>query len=194
MCGKKFLRIDHPIRNGAETLARIVKEKDICYECAFWTNLIDEPPDGLQVTGGKCYNVLPFIENPTIYMTLGSGGNTRYFLTNDYELIKSNDVWFIGTIPQRFKEHLPNTGWFCSKKVYEKWSNFNGRCYERGCFDRYKCLRFKTEIEIQEGAFNSLPPVWKYGDECCRDFINTDEIENYVSPIKPKNGTNKEND
>lgn len=194
MCGKKFLRIDHRVYCCEQSLLEYVKEKDICYECAFWTSLIDNPPDGLQVTGGKCYKVLPFIDNPTIYMTLGGNGKVRYFLTNEYKLIKSNDVWLIGAIPQRFKSQLPETGWFCSKKAYEKFLSFDGRCYEKGCFDRYKCLRFRAEIELDEGAFNTLPQVWNYGDEHCRDFINTDELDNYVSPIKPKNGTNKEND
>ena len=183
VCDKKFIKVDR-VTKGDDDLTHIVNERQVCYECAYWLNLIANKPDAMQVANGICYQVLPFIEEPTLSMLLGGGGAKRFFVTKDKQVIKSNDVWVIGKIPKRFREQLPDTGWFCDKKVYGKLLRFNSLCREVGCLDRYKCFRFMVELELENGPFNQLPRKWNVGDEHCRYFINTDWIENYVSPIE----------
>lgn len=184
VCNKKFIKIDRTVHED-DDLSAYAEEHKMCYECAYWSVFLESPrPEGLQVTGGVCYQVLPFVEEPTIYMLLGSRGEKRYFVTRQLEVIKSNDVWRIGRIPERFRDKLPDTGWFCNKSIYGKITNFNKRCNEIGCLDRYKCLRFKYELELENRPFNKVPEDWVAGGEHCLYFINTDLLENYVSPIK----------
>ena len=196
VCNKKFIKIDRTATDG--DLSSYVEERKMCYECAFWSDFIEKPkPNGLQVVNGVCYLVLPFIEKPTIFMLLGGGGKKRFFVSKERKVFKSNDVWLIGTIPAQFRDKLPDTGWFCDRRVYGKLLSFNRMCKEIGCFDRYKCFRFRTELELQNGPFNTIPDDWITGGEHCGFFINTDLVENYSSPIKietNEKGTEREND
>lgn len=182
VCDKKFLRIKR-VPKGADDLSGMVDSRHICYECAYWLQFIEKRPEHIQIANGVCYQIFPFIEEPTLSMLLGGDGKKRFFVTKDRQVIKSNDIWVIGTIPERFRDQLPDTGWFCNKSVYGRLFNFNKMCREVGCLDRYKCFRFRTELELENGPFNQLPKKWNVGDEHCRYFIHTDGIENYVSPI-----------
>ena len=183
-CGKLFLYERPPLRTSEAYL--FVKEQGMCFECGYWSGLIAKPPEYMQIASGICYNVMPYVENPTISMILGGKGKRVFFITKDMKAIKSNDVWLIGTIPSLFRDRLKDTGWFCDGKTYKKILNFDKKCNAIGCLDRYKCFRFRTELEIKNGPFNEVPENWEDGGEHCRRFVNTDLICDYQSPIKHK--------
>ena len=182
VCGKKFVHYERPPKND-DDLTVYTSKHNVCYECAFWLTFIDNKPKELQVANGIAYKIFPFIEEPTLSMLLGGNGKKRFFVTKDRQVIKSNDVWVVGTIPQHFRDKLPDTGWFCNKSVYGRILRFNKMCKEVGCLDRYKCFRFRTDLELENGPYNTLPKGWETGDEHCGFFVNTEGIENYVSPI-----------
>lgn len=184
VCNKKFLRYDRKVEAGIADSWEYVREHKVCFECGFWMQLIEHRPDGLQVINGVCYRILPFVDEPKFTMLLGSNGKKYYFVTTDRKPFKSNDVWRIGVVPQQFRNQLQDTGWFCDKSVYGRLLNFDKMCKEVGCLDRYKCFRFRTELEIKNGPYNEVPKKWVVGGERCRYFINTDKIKNYVSPLQ----------
>lgn len=183
-CGKKYLRMEYKLKKEISEVHNYVKEHEVCFECGYWLYLIEHKPEGLQIANGICYKILPFVEKPGFTIMLGSKGKTFFFVTKEKEVIKSNDVWRIGKIPERFRDRLPDTGWFCDRRVYEKLSKFNKPCKAMGCLDRYKCFRFNTELELENGPFNEVPKNWITGGEHCKHFLNTDLIENYVSSIQ----------
>lgn len=179
VCKKTFLYEGPPLRVSEGYL--YVKDHGMCFECGYWSGFINKGLENVQIANGVVYKIMPYIEAPPIYMTLGGNGKTRYFVTKDLHAYKSNDVWLIGTVPLMFRDRLKDTGWFCEKSVYRKISLFNKTCNERGCFDRYKCFRFNYALEKEKGAFNCVPDDWVDGGEHCRYFVNTDLIFNYNS-------------
>jgi len=191
LCGKKFFypeflekEVDRYVASG------------LCFECGYWRKFLDHIPRHLQVTNGKCYKVLPFVSNKEPYMTLGGNGKKRYFVTKELKPIMSNDVWFIGTIPERFRYRLADTGWFCNESAYKSLCKFNKKCMEAGCLDRYRCFRFDTSIELKNGPYNTIPSDWVLKGEHCGFFLDTEKIIDYISPITPitNETTEKEND
>ena len=155
---------------------RMDKEK-ICYECAYWKNLIDYPLPHMEIVGNKCMRVLPEVPKRDKSMLLGGKGKLRYFVRTDFSLVRSNDVWSIGVVPERFRKQLPKTMSEVTKNVYLKIQKNGHKCSARGCFDRYNCFRYNLELEKDHtGAFNKVPPTWKVGNEKCKDFINLTEI------------------
>jgi len=181
VCGKKFAYLN--TMSFINTSYNLVTKEKMCFECAYWTYFINNPPSDIQIADGKCYRVLPFVDTPDMFTLLGGGGTVRYFVTKDFKTIKSNDVWTIGTIPPAFRDKLPDTGWFCDKRIYLRIEHFDRKCSEIGCFDRYKCLRFRTELELKNGAFNQVPDNWIKGEEHCSRFTDTDLVYNYKSPL-----------
>lgn len=186
VCKKKFFRAEYSLKRSSNDILDYAKENGVCFECAYWLHLMKHKPKGFQVANGIAYRVLPFIEQPTISMLLGSKGKKYYFVTKRRKLIKSNDVWVIGKIPERFRKDISDTGWFCDKRVYGRLLRFDRLCKEVGCLDRYKCFRFDTKLELKNGPFNKVPEKWVIGGERCGFFINTDLIKDYISPLNNK--------
>ena len=166
--------------NTDDRITMIMDREKICYDCAYWKNLINYPPPNMEIVGNTCLKVFPKVEKKEKTMLLGGKGKIRFFIRTDWsELVTSNDIWPIGTIPEIFKEQLKPTLIELPKNIYKKLEKYNRRCKARGCFDRYNCFRYELEIEKDKiGAFNKIPPAWKVGNEHCRYFINLTEIQN----------------
>ena len=173
LCGKKIL--DYGYRNG-ETYNSMSKS-ELCYECAFWLNLIDNPVDGQEVILGKCYRVHEG-GRKRFFKTYGSK-RVLYILKKDGTAMKTNDVWPLGDVPERFKDKLPDTAYWIGKKEFNRLKNGVRRCKAKGCMDRYHCLLFDYRTEFDRRPFNFVPNTWKVGDECCRDFVNILNIKGY---------------
>lgn len=163
--------------NKMDKVARMMDKEQICYDCAYWKNLIVKPPSNMEVVGSSCLRVFPKVQKKTKTMILGGKGKLRYFIRTDWsEMFSSNDVWPIGTIPENFRNQLPATLIEIPRNVYYILEKNKRRCSARGCMDRYHCLRYKLEIEDKLGAFNKVPSTWKVGNERCKFFINLKRI------------------
>ena len=182
-CGKKYFM------QGFSTEDRITMMMDrekICYDCAYWKNIINYPLPYMEVVGNICIKVMPKVKKKEKTMLLGGKGKIKYFIRTDWsELVSSNDIWQIGTIPEVFREQLPPTLIELPKNIYKRLEKYMGRCKARGCFDRYNCFRYNLEVEKDKiGAFNKIPPAWQIGNEHCKHFINLDEITNDDGSVK----------
>lgn len=172
-CGTKILFM------GYDTGGRIgylMDKKNICYECAFWQNIIDYPPEHYEIVGSKCLKIMPLVKDKDRSMILGGKGKRRFFMRPDLTVFVSNDVWNIGTIPVHLRGQLPPTAFEITKRAYATLTKNPKRCIARGCFDRYHCARYKIELEDETGPFNKVPLSWKTGDERCRSFMNKQKI------------------
>ena len=175
LCGKKIWMQGY---NAQNHIAYIMNQKGICYECAFWEELIAYPPQYMEVINRQCMRLHPVANKKDKTLTLGGKGKMRYFLRTDGSLIQSNDIWIIGTVPDRFLHRLPATAIEITLKAYRQLNKSTKRCYARACFDRYHCFRFERTLENDErGAFNVVPAKWKVGDEHCGFFINIQDIK-----------------
>lgn len=173
-CGSQMLFQGYNIQSR---FAHIMQKEGICYECAYWMDIAAYPPDYMEVVGNICMRIYPLADKKDKSIILGGKGKTRYFMRPDLSLVKSNDIWIIGTIPERFKSAFKTTVVEIPINIYRRLSLNNKKCEARACFDRYHCIRYDIELENNEnGAFNTVPANWKLGGEHCKYFINKQNI------------------
>lgn len=148
----------------------------LCHDCANWLDYINADKPYMEILGGTCYDVLPPQKDVGPGDMLG-GGHMRYILKKDGSTKKSNDIWKIGVVPSHMKNLFPNTGWWISCKNYRNLRFGWYQCDNKGCLDRYNCLRYDITKETE--PYNIIPNDWSVGDEKCPIFVNTLEIEDY---------------
>lgn len=165
------------VYDANDKIARLMNKEGLCYDCAYWENVYRNPPKDIEFLGNRCLKILPMVKKRDKTMLLGGKGKLRYFVRNDLSVIRSNDIWTIGTVPENYREKLPSTIREITNAAYKKLSKHSRKCMARGCFDRYNCIRYRIELENDHiGAFNEVSPFWKVGGENCKDFVNTKEI------------------
>ncbi|NDV63966.1 hypothetical protein [Bacteroides sp. 224] len=155
-------------------LTQLMKQRNICFKCAFWLDKIENPNPNREIIDGQHCTFHPS-QNERSYFQ-GCGGREFYILRNDKSLAMSNNVWFQGKIPDRFRESLPNTAQFISKRTYTKLKNNSFQCKAKGCWDRYHCLRYDISIEEGAGPWNIIPKTHNPGEENCESFINKNKL------------------
>jgi uncharacterized protein YlaI len=155
-------------------LVKLMGERNICFQCAFWSDKIEKPLLGREIINGEHFVFHPCQDKPLVFQ--GFGGREFYALLNDNSLIMSNNVWHQGKIPERFCEKLPDTARFISKKTYKKLINDSFKCRAKGCWDRYHCIRYDISIEESTGAWNVIPGTHIPGEENCESFINKNQL------------------
>ncbi len=176
-CQKCDKKIWMPGFNTQNHITHIMDKKNLCYDCAFWEELIAYPPEYMEIVNNQCLRLHPVGNNKDKTLILGGKGKMRYFMRHDGSLIQSNDIWVVGTIPERFASQLPATAVEITSKAFKKLTTSNRKCFARACFDRYNCFRYDRSLENDErGAVNAIPPKWKVGDEHCGFFLNIEEV------------------
>ncbi len=172
-CGKRIW--DQGYDQESRISYIMVRDK-VCYDCAYWKELIDYPPEYLEILGNQCIRIHPVADKKNKALLLGGKGKMRYFMRKDGALLQSNDIWVIGTIPERFREALPSTISEITLRAYKQLKKSPKKCKARACMDRYHCWRFNLELEKECGPFNAIPPKWNVGDEHCGYFIPLKDI------------------
>lgn len=162
--------------NKEHRLSYIMKRDKVCYDCAFWEDIIEYPPKYTEVVGTKCIKICPGISKKELGVTLGGKGKTRYFMRPDMSLLCSNDIWNIGEIPERFRDKLKPTLTEITEKAYKQLTRNDKLCQARACFDRYHCFRYNIALEKEDGPYNTVPQNWRIGNEHCGFRIDPSEI------------------
>lgn len=147
----------------------------ICHQCAYWNNIINNPPINMEIIGGNVYIANPFVHRP-LQTIKGHFGKEFYIRRHDKSILRINNLWNLGKIPERFRKYLPDTANFLSLMTYQKLSKDTHECHAKGCWDRYHCLRYNLQTE-KDGSFNSVPASHHIGDEHCPSFINVNELK-----------------
>lgn len=173
-CGARMLFQGYNIQNR---FAHTMNKEGICYDCAYWKDIIAYPPDHLEIVGDLCMKVYPVSDKSDKSVILGGRGKMRYFRRPDHSLFTSNDVWVIGKIPGRFKSEFKTTAIEISLNTYRRLTKDNRKCKARACFDRYHCFRYDLALEDDDmGAYNSVPTNWVPGDEHCKYFMDMGKL------------------
>lgn len=181
-CGKPYFM--HNMYTNSE-IYRLMDDMRMCWECAYWERFLLAPPDHLEVIGNRCYQVLPFVDSPDIYQILGGGGEVKYLLKRDGSCIKANDIWWLNIIPWQYQQQLQPTGWWVTKKFYDRFVKMKKLCTAKGCLDRYHCYRYLYQQEFDQEPYNYVPRDWVVGDERCPAFLPLREIQGYDEYVKP---------
>ena len=170
-CGSHFNLRDFDIKLP---LPKIMQRERLCFTCAFWKDKINNPLPNRQIIDGAHYTFSPWAIQPQTF--IGHGGQVFHILLNDGAVIRSNNVWCQGEIPERFRSMLPNTARFITKKAYNKLkSQPLFKCQSKGCWDRYHCFWYDMTLE-ENGAWNKIPNSHKVGDECCESFLDKSQV------------------
>lgn len=174
ICGRKFLAM------GLQKtkLGSYAKDHSLCLECAKWAQLSENRPKDLEIIDGVAYKCLPHIRKE-YGMHLGGEGKERLIIHPDGTYRFSNDIWTIGTIPERFRNILPNTGWWIDIKYLCRLKRGVLHCRGKMCYDRYHCFRYDYKQEYGIGPYNILPKDHVAGSENCKEFIDIRDITNY---------------
>lgn len=174
-CGKKFWNHGWAF----SPLGEFAKRKEVCLECARWLDYIRKQHKDHIIIDGVIYRVLPK-QKKAYGVILGSKGKIKFILKKDRTAIESNDIWVVGTIPELFRDKLPDTGWWVTDKTMGKrLVSEDFKCEGRQCYDRYHCYRYDYTQEFEEGPFNAIPKDWIVGDERCGSFVNIQCIKGY---------------
>lgn len=171
-CGKK---IDTYHFNQDYYVYKYMAERHVCKDCAIWIEKIESRPEYTEIINHNYYNVYPYMSELLNYTLLK--GKTRFILRSDNTISKSNNIVFVGQIPAHFWEFAKDTAVFISEPAYRNIKSKNGPliCQNKGCWDRHRCLWYAENMAPIE-EFNKIPNTHQYGQECCPDFINKEEI------------------
>ena len=181
-CGKTYFAYN---MYSNSVVVKIMEQKQVCWECAYWENFIMTPPDHLEVIGNRCYQIFPYVEKTDVFQILGGGGETGYFLKKDGTCAPVNDVWWINVIPWQYQQQFQPTGWWVTRNFYRKYMRMRKPCTAKGCLDRYHCYRYQYQQEFGKEPYNIVPKDWVVGDERCPAFLPLSEIKGYDEYVKP---------
>ena len=114
-CGKKYW----PLSVADSPITKKMMEEQVCYDCANWKTLIEQPKEHGEIIAGIYYDFLPpqKIDAPGLFL---GGERMKYIYKKDGTVKKSNDIWKVGEVPITFREQLPDTGWWITKKLFER--------------------------------------------------------------------------
>jgi hypothetical protein len=121
-CGKTYIKnLDRDVYLGAN-----------CFDCSFWLRKTDYPEDISDkrvVVDGNHY----MISAVTDTYPQGFGGKLFIIQFFDGRIIKTNNLWSQGTIPDRFREMLPDNAVFLSTEDQPSTaSSYSGNIFNEG--------------------------------------------------------------
>ena len=167
-CGK---RIPDLYFSRSSKVHRKMLKECLCWECAFWSGIVRKKRK-YDVIGGKCYLLLPEQGRMKRPAMLGMDGKKFCIMRKDFTTVSTNDAWLIGTVPENFREELPDTAWIITPRAYRILRKRGGICKNRYCMDRYHCLFYKWWDEDEAEIISRIPKDWRTGDEMCPSFLN----------------------
>ena len=173
ICGNPIDFGEYSIR---EKIPQIMFQKNLCWECAYWEDKVDNPDPQMEIIDG-CY----YIFQPWVYMwtpdPFRQDNRQYYAVRNDKTLVRTNNAITVGRIPERFREKLPNTARLVKRKTWNLLKKNGGtKCSNKGCWDRYHCFFYDLDTEKENGPWNIVPNNHKVGSEKCPIFVNKDAI------------------
>lgn len=176
-CGKSedleaFRSIDTP-------LVRKMRGGQLCFDCAYWQEWLDNPEPETIVISGKLYKM------------------TKPFQISNLRQARAKDMFFViepnankaytcqglilrGTVPAHFQQFLPDQYKFITKDEYCRIYRYNAEmCLSKGCFDRYRCIWYRADIAEPDEPWNTIPQNYQIGSENCPSFVDKDGKHNY---------------
>lgn len=152
-----------------------MKGKHLCFTCAFWIDKIQHPLPGYEIIDGNLYKFNGWDNTREIPDEMRT--DSYYIVHNDSTTRRSNRVQYLGHVPDRFRDRLPDTGRFVTVRAYYRLKDFPFfQCEKKGCWDRYHCHFFNVEEMEKNGAWNEVPSNYKIGSEGCEVFLDKTKV------------------
>jgi hypothetical protein len=82
----------------------------VCHSCVFWLEKIETPIKGRAIINGTHYVAHPRSGSPSDVLGFGGREHTIYWF--DGRTMSTNDLWYQGEIPERFRDRLPDDAEF----------------------------------------------------------------------------------
>ena len=82
-----------------------------CFRINFWNEIVAEKNKHI-IINGECYYDEGNIDNPNRHSFLGCAGRRFWIRFNDGRTITTNNLWCQGTIPEDFRDKLPDNAEF----------------------------------------------------------------------------------
>jgi hypothetical protein len=89
-----------------------LEERQLCFSCNFWQNIVNRgtQPNCVIIDGNHFWISKDEPQTPTNW--LGFGGRKFTIRFNDGRVVTTQNMWHEGSIPQHFREQLPdNATW-----------------------------------------------------------------------------------
>lgn len=184
VCEKCGAKIRDALFNESSPTYATMQEKEYCWSCAYWSDVIRKRGKDLEVINGVCYDFQPRQRFPIpSHVYLGMDGKNMFILRNDGQVKRSNDVWLIGNVPEAFRKELSDTAIEITNQAFAVLSRRRIECRDKGCFDRYQCIYYNNSREELTGPYNKIPENWVPGSENCNSFLSEEELKNFTPTI-----------
>lgn len=170
-CGK---HCDLEYYDHQAPLAIRMRQKSLCFHCAFWDLFKIEQPERYEVCDGKIYEY----GDPLFLINTKSGNvRTRYVWHYDRSIKRIHFSRFIGEVPA--DQNIENTGKIITYELFKKLERKKRfSCRAIGCYDRYHCYWYDKELREPNGPWNEIPERHKVGDEHCQSFLDKETMFN----------------
>lgn len=150
-------------------------DQQLCFTCAFWMDKILNHNICNQIINGELLVFNPYTTSKPSHITF-TDNKTVYIQLTDGTVMRSNDIWSQGMVPEQFRSQLPDSAVYITKQAY---FNINKhpffQCHSKGCWDRYHCHWYDPNQEV-DGPWNEIPTSHKTGDECCESFLDKTKV------------------
>lgn len=158
--------------SGKYSLAQRIRQEQLCFDCLFWKDIIQNRPENTVVIDDGLWEYHPSADDfhkPDIR-------NTDYKCIYNPEtraLRHSLRYRLIGRIPKRFAADFPTEFRSVANEMYYRLQTYwCAQCNCKGCWDRYHCVWYDAAVMEPEGPWNRIPKSHVPGDEKCERFIN----------------------
>ena len=145
---------------SVNSISELIKKEYLCFSCAFWTDMINNPIRDGCIYKSCYYKALP-TDDPI-------KGLVCWVFEIKTHQVKQVKLVSYGKIPSNFLPALSNEYRVITQKTLEEINS--SRCFSKGCLDRYTCMRY--ELWKEKRPFNKVPKNYIAGTEKCYQFIN----------------------
>lgn len=176
-CGKREdLEAFRSLRNP---LVSKMRSEQICFECAYWLNWLENPEPDTITMNGKLYKLDPPLRQlPVCQATAKSLRFVIKIGTKEVYAVKN--MMLKGTVPAHLSHLIVDQYRFIARDEYCRIIGFNAEmCLSKGCFDRYHCLWYRKDIAEPNEPWNIIPKDYQIGGECCPSFIDKYKFNNH---------------
>lgn len=95
----------------------LMEQNQWCFECAYWQPHVDDPSNLLIVDNCAYVDCGKFSGDNTVKVPMLETSD-QYILKNTGQCIKSNNLLYVGTIPERLRYTLMDNATFVSRDTY----------------------------------------------------------------------------
>lgn len=173
-CGKE---IPPDLFFSQSPIARRMRLKQMCFDCAFWDDYMENKQSDTYVISGGLYVFFPLTSDT---WNKRKAKFRKFFYAHDMltrTAVYSTSCQHITDIPEHIKQKFPDQYRFISKDVFERLTDrMCKECLAKGCWDRYWCYWYNKQKAERDTPWNTIPDYHKPGGEECESFINKETM------------------